>query len=74
MNTESKETLKLKRVTIKRKVKLRNQKPTSIQSLFEHLHKNGVRIKGEIVKTPDSQFFHCFDLYGNELICVELSK
>lgn len=47
---------------------------TSIQSLYSHLITNGVQIKGQIVKTADSQFFHCFDLYGNELICVELSK
>lgn len=45
---------------------------TSLQELFQKLKTNHVKIKVEPVITPEYKFFHCFDLYGNEIVVVEI--
>lgn len=45
---------------------------TSLEELFQKLKENNVKIKIEPVLTPDYKFFHCFDLYGNEIVVVEI--
>lgn len=46
---------------------------TDLEALFERLKCNGVKIKVEPVLTPEYKFFHCFDLYGNEIVVVEIA-
>jgi hypothetical protein len=46
---------------------------TSLQELYEQLVQNEVKIKVEPVITPGHSFLHCFDLYGNEIVVVELA-
>jgi len=46
---------------------------TKLETLFQKLKSNGVKIKVEPVLTPEYRFFHCFDLYGNEIVVVEIS-
>ncbi|WP_315816981.1 hypothetical protein [Paraflavitalea speifideaquila] len=45
---------------------------TELHVLYEQLLNNGVRIKTEPVITPAYSFLHCYDLYGNEIVVVEL--
>lgn len=44
----------------------------SIEELYHKLVSNHVRIKKKPVINPDYSFFHCYDLYGNEIIVVEM--
>lgn len=46
---------------------------TSLSELYDKLKHNNVRIKMEPVLTPQYNFFHCYDLYGNEIVVVELN-
>lgn len=43
-----------------------------IENLYQHLKNNKVKLKTEIVKTPEYDFFHCHDIDGNELIVSEI--
>ena len=47
---------------------------TSLEALFQKLKSNQVKIKVEPVLTPEYKFFHCFDLYGNEIVVAEINK
>lgn len=47
---------------------------TDLQALFERIKANRVRIKVEPVLTPGYLFFHCFDLYGNQIVVVEVKE
>ncbi|MBK6264841.1 VOC family protein [Marivirga sp. S37H4] len=47
---------------------------TSLNELFEKLKKNKVEIKVAPVNTPEFKFFHCLDLYGNEIVVVEIAE
>lgn len=47
---------------------------TELTSQYDHLKKNDVRLKTGPVVTPEYSFFHCFDLYGNEIVVVELKQ
>ncbi len=40
--------------------------------LYQQLRSNEVTIKVEPVLTPEYKYFHCLDLYGNEIVVVEL--
>ncbi|MTI32280.1 VOC family protein [Xanthovirga aplysinae] len=46
----------------------------SLMELYERIKNNSAKIKTEPVITPEYKFFHCFDLYGNELVVVELPQ
>ena len=46
---------------------------TSIDKVYEKLQQNQVRIKTDPVIRSEFKFLHCFDLYGNEIIVVELN-
>ena len=46
----------------------------SLEALFQKLKSNQVKIKVEPVYTPEYKFFHCFDLYGNEIVVAEINK
>lgn len=43
-----------------------------IDGLYKKLNDGGVRTK-ELVKIPAYSFFHCFDLYGNEIVVAQLT-
>lgn len=43
-----------------------------LKAFYERAILNGVRIKKEIEAGPGYQFFHLYDLYGNEIVVVEL--
>ncbi|WP_069659151.1 VOC family protein [Arcticibacter eurypsychrophilus] len=45
---------------------------TSLEELFKKLKDNNVKIKVAPVLTPEYKFFHCLDLYGNEIVAVEI--
>jgi predicted enzyme related to lactoylglutathione lyase len=45
----------------------------NIEELYSHVQKNQVEIAEKLVSSPDSKFFHCFDLYGNKLTVVQLT-
>jgi predicted enzyme related to lactoylglutathione lyase len=45
----------------------------NIESLYENLHKNQVKIIEELVTSSDAKFFHCLDLYGNRITVVEMN-
>lgn len=45
---------------------------SAIVELYEKLKSNNVTIKVEPVIAPAYKFFHCLDLYGNEIVIVEL--
>jgi len=71
----------LKADTKKQKDRVGNQtgeQPTmviytnEIETLYERLKSNRVKLKTEIIKTPEYAFFHCYDLDGNEIIVTEL--
>jgi len=47
---------------------------TDIEALYERLLNNKVKLKTEIVKTPEYAFFHCYDMDGNEIIVSELNE
>ena len=47
---------------------------TSLQDLYQQLKANDVKIKTEPVFTPGYSFLHCFDLYGNEIVVVEINS
>ena len=47
---------------------------TSIDQMFEKLQQNGVKIKSDPVIRSEFKFLHCFDLYGNEIVVVEMDK
>ncbi len=47
---------------------------TSLEVLFKKLTDNNVKIKIAPVLTPEYKFFHCFDLYGNEIVVVEIKE
>ncbi|GAA0893119.1 VOC family protein [Fulvivirga kasyanovii] len=44
----------------------------TLKELYNKLKDNGVKMKTELVITPEYKFFHCFDLYGNEIVVVQL--
>lgn len=44
----------------------------ALSAMYEKLLANGVTIKRKPVYTDAFSFFHCFDLYGNEIIVTEL--
>jgi predicted enzyme related to lactoylglutathione lyase len=43
-----------------------------LSAQYEKMLANDVKIKVEPVKTPEYNFFHCYDSSGNELIVTEL--
>jgi hypothetical protein len=47
---------------------------TSLELLNKKLNENKVRIKVPPILTSEYKFLHCFDLYGNEIVVVELGK
>jgi len=47
---------------------------TDIKQLFEKLKANSVKLKTEIIKTPEYSFFHCYDHDGNEIVVAELME
>lgn len=44
---------------------------TGITELYKRLKANGVKIRIELVHQLSYSYFHCLDLYGNELVVVE---
>ncbi|MDB5110726.1 MAG: Glyoxalase/bleomycin resistance protein/dioxygenase [Mucilaginibacter sp.] len=44
----------------------------NLDELYQRVKSNNVKIKVEPISTPGYKFFHCFDLYGNEIIVAEL--
>ncbi|MBS1550736.1 MAG: VOC family protein [Bacteroidetes bacterium] len=44
----------------------------SLNEFYEHLLKENVKIVREPVENGDSRFFHFLDLYGNEIVLVEM--
>lgn len=44
---------------------------SAIMELYKRLKANGVKIKVELVHSLSYSYFHCFDLYGNEIVVVE---
>lgn len=44
----------------------------AIEELYHQLVQNQVKIKKKPVISPEYSFFHCYDLYGNEIVVVEL--
>ncbi|HTE34324.1 MAG TPA: VOC family protein [Chryseolinea sp.] len=44
---------------------------TSLEELHQKLKNNKVKITVDPVITPEYKFFHCCDLYGNEIVVVE---
>jgi predicted enzyme related to lactoylglutathione lyase len=47
---------------------------TAFDELYKRLKSNKVTIKAEPVLTPGYNFLHCLDLYGNEIVVVELRE
>lgn len=47
---------------------------TSLEELFKKLTENNVKIKIAPVFTAQYKFLHCFDLYGNEIVVVEIER
>lgn len=45
---------------------------TNLDKLYQQLLNNDVKIKTPPVKTPEYKFLHCYDLYDNEIVVVEL--
>ena len=73
----------LKADTKEQKLRVGNQtagQPTmvfytsSIREIFAKLKEAAVRIKVELVLTPGYSYFHCLDLYGNEIVVVEIEE
>jgi predicted enzyme related to lactoylglutathione lyase len=46
----------------------------ALDALYQKLLKNGVKIKLKPVYADAYSFFHCHDLYGNEIIVTELKN
>jgi predicted enzyme related to lactoylglutathione lyase len=46
----------------------------ALDALYQKLLKNGAKIKLKPVYADDYSFFHCYDLYGNEIIVTELKN
>jgi len=44
------------------------------RELFQKLKTNGVKDNGRAVITPGYKFLHCHDLYGNEIVVVEIQE
>lgn len=44
----------------------------ALDALYQKLTTNNVKIKQVPVYADDYSFFHCYDLYGNEIIVAEL--
>lgn len=44
----------------------------ALNALYQKLTTNNVKIKQAPVYADDYSFFHCYDLYGNEIIVAEL--
>jgi len=47
---------------------------TELQKLYDRVRKNNVTIKVEPVLTPEYSFFHCLDIFGNEIVIVALNE
>ena len=47
---------------------------TSLKEQYQKLKEMGVSIKIEPVITPGYSFLHCLDLYGNEIVVVEMKE
>lgn len=47
---------------------------TEIETLYKQLKSNGVKLKTEIIKTPEYAFLHCYDIDGNEIVVSELNE
>ncbi len=47
---------------------------TSLDLLNKKLNENQVKIKVPPVLTPEYKFLHCLDLYGNEIVVVEIKE
>lgn len=47
---------------------------TDLHELHRKLTNNNVNIKVEPVITPEYSFFHCLDVFGNEIVIVELKQ
>jgi len=45
-----------------------------LHELYQRLVDNKVTIRVEPIYNTGYQFFHCCDLYGNEIVVVQLSK
>ena len=45
---------------------------TALDKLHSKLVANNVTINVKPVKTPAYKYFHCLDLYGNEIVVVEI--
>jgi predicted enzyme related to lactoylglutathione lyase len=46
----------------------------ALDALYQKLLKNGVKIKLKPVYADAYSFFHCYDLYSNEIIVTELKN
>ncbi|AXY75531.1 bleomycin resistance protein [Paraflavitalea soli] len=46
---------------------------SNLTELYQQLQENGVKIKTAPVITPGYSFLHCYDLYGNEIVVVEMA-
>jgi uncharacterized glyoxalase superfamily protein PhnB len=46
----------------------------ALDALYQKLLNNGVKIKLKPVYADAYSFFHCYDLYGNEIIVTELKN
>ncbi|MBV6478871.1 MAG: hypothetical protein HGGPFJEG_01628 [Ignavibacteria bacterium] len=44
----------------------------SIDGFYEHLKNLEIKISKELTEKEDSRFFHFVDLYGNEIVMVEM--
>ncbi len=45
-----------------------------IDTMYERLLANNVRIEIAPVDSPQYSFLHCYDLYGNEIVIVQLKQ
>jgi len=45
----------------------------NLDACYRHLKEKNVTIKLEPATNPAYSFFHCLDLYGNELVIVQLA-
>jgi hypothetical protein len=47
---------------------------TALEEQYQKLKENNVKIKIAPVLTPGYNFLHCLDLYGNEIVVVEIKE
>ena len=47
---------------------------TALEEQYRKLKENNVKIKIDPVLTPGYNFLHCLDLYGNEIVVVEIKE